>query len=189
MFDTYPMIVGGVLTGLVFGFLLQKAHVTRYSVILGQFLFTDFTVLKVMLTAIVTGGIGIYAMYGIGWIPHLQIKTAAMAAVTLGGLIFGVGMALLGYCPGTDVAAAGEGSRHALYGFLGMVVGAALYSETMPYFKDTLLKAFDYGKISFADVTHLSPWIFIAGLAMLSAGIFLLIERWEKRVQFRRGIA
>jgi uncharacterized protein len=183
MFDTFPMIVGGILTGLVFGFLLQKAHVTRYSVILGQFLFTDFTVLKVMLTAIVTGGIGIYAMYGAGWIPHLQIKTAAMAAVILGGLIFGVGMALLGYCPGTGVAAVGDGSRHAIYGLLGMVAGAALYAETMPYFKNTLLKAFDYGKISFADATHLSPWIFIVALALLSAGIFLVIERWEKGVR------
>lgn len=180
MFDTLPMIIGGVLTGLVFGFLLQKAHVTRYKVILGQFLFIDFTVLKVMLTAIVTGAIGIYAMYGVGWIPHLQIKTAAMVAVILGGLIFGVGMALLGYCPGTGVAAAGEGSRHALYGVLGMVVGAGLYSETMPYFKDTLLKAVDYGKVSLADVTQLSPWVFIVGLVLLSAGIFFAIERWEQ---------
>jgi uncharacterized protein len=180
MFDTHTMIVAGILTGLAFGFLLQKAHVTRYSVILGQFLFKDFTVLKVMLTAIVTGAIGIYAMYGAGYIQHLHIKTAALAATTLGGLIFGVGMALLGYCPGTGVAAIGEGSRHAIAGLIGMIAGAALYAETMPYFQNTLLKAADYGKVSLADITGVSPWVFIAALAAISGIIFVIIERKER---------
>ena len=71
MFDTPVLVIGGVLTGLFFGFLLQKGHVTRYNVIVGQFLFADFTVLKIMLTAIVTGAIGIYAMYGAGMIAGL----------------------------------------------------------------------------------------------------------------------
>mgnify|MGYP004136876501 CR=1 FL=1 len=60
MLDTPFMIVAGLLTGVVFGVLLQKAHVTRYEVIVGQFLFKDFTVLKVMLTAIVVGAVGVF---------------------------------------------------------------------------------------------------------------------------------
>ncbi len=45
----------GLLTGILFGFLLQKGGVTRYDVIIGQLLLTDFTVVKIMLSAVVTG--------------------------------------------------------------------------------------------------------------------------------------
>jgi uncharacterized membrane protein YedE/YeeE len=189
MFDTPAMIIGGLLTGLVFGFLLQKAHVTRYGVILGQFLFKDFTVLKVMLTAIVTGSIGVYAMYDLGMIQHLHIKTAALAAVALGGTIFGVGMALLGNCPGTGVAALGEGSRHAGVGVLGMVVGAGLYAETMPYFKDSLLKAADYGKVTFETISGISHWVFIGVLVMVTVAVCVSVEYFHQRTIARANAA
>ena len=69
-FDPPMLIVYGLVVGLVFGFLLQKGGVTRYQVIVGQFLLKDFTVLKVMLTAIVTGAVGIYGMRRSGWISR-----------------------------------------------------------------------------------------------------------------------
>jgi len=180
MFDSLTLILAGIGTGLVFGFLLQKARVTRYATIVGQFLFTDYTVLKVMLTAIVIGSIGVYGMLEMGWIKNLHIKPATLAATTLGGLIFGVGMALLGYCPGTGMAAIGEGSRHAIPGVLGMIAGAALYAETMPYFQNSLLKMWDFGKVRLSDITGVSPWLWIVGLAMLSGFVFYLVERWER---------
>jgi len=184
-FDPLPMIIAGLVVGLVFGLLLQRAHVTRYNVILGQFLFKDFTVLKVMLTAIVTGGIGIYTMRQMGWIEGLHLKDAALMGSALGGLIFGIGMAVLGYCPGTGVGAIGDGSRHAIPGLLGMIVGAGLYAETFPAIKDSLLKTWtitvnDTSKITFVDLTALSPWLYLAGLAIVAAVVFVLIERWER---------
>ncbi|HEY3322447.1 MAG TPA: YeeE/YedE thiosulfate transporter family protein [Planctomycetota bacterium] len=181
MFDTTTLIIGGVLTGLVFGFLLQKGHVTRYSTIVGQFLFTDFTVLKIMLTAIVTGAIGIYGMYSAGMITQLHVKPLLLAANALGGLIFGIGMTLAGYCPGTGVAAIGEGSRHAIYAVLGMIVGAGVYAEVYPSLQNNLLKWADYKKITLADATGLSPWVFVAGLAIVAGAVFVLIERKEGR--------
>ena len=108
----------GALTGLIFGFLLQKAHVTRFSVIAGQFLLKDFTVLKVMLTAVVVGAIGIYGMLLLGLLEpgQMHIHGGAGRGRPVGGVIFGIGMAVLGYCPGTGVAAIGDGSRHAIAG-------------------------------------------------------------------------
>jgi len=180
-FDTTSMILAGLLTGLVFGVLLQRAHVTRYSTILGQFLFTDYTVLKVMLTAIVVGGVGVYAMLGSGMIEHLHVKSATLVANVLGGLIFGVGMAILGYCPGTGVGAIGEGSRHAIPGLLGMIVGAGLYAEIYPAIQSNLLKFGDFGKITLATSTHSSPWVWLGILAVIAAVVFVLIERHERR--------
>ncbi len=170
----------GALTGLVFGFLLQRGGVTRYNVIVNQFRFKDFTVLKTMLTAIIVGAIGIYAMLQLGMIKGLSVKSADLAMNAGGGLIFGVGMVLLGYCPGTALAAVGQGSRDAAVGIGGALVGAAVYAEAYPLLARTLEPIGKLGKVTFADATHLSPWWFIAGLAAVAVALFIWLERRER---------
>lgn len=170
-------ILLGALTGLIFGFLLQKGGVTRYNVIVNQFRFKDFTVLKTMLTAIIVGAIGVYAMLSLGMIKGMHVKAAELGMNAVGGLIFGVGMVLLGYCPGTALAAVGQGSRDALVGIVGALVGAAVYAEAYPWLARTLQPIGNLGKISFADAAHASPWWFIAGLAAVSVGLFVWLER------------
>jgi hypothetical protein len=179
MFDTPDKLALGLLTGLIFGFLLHKGQVTRFRTIVGQFLLKDFTVLKVMLTAVVVGGIGVYAMHGLD-LAALHLKPLVLGGVIAGGLIFGVGMTLLGYCPGTGVAAVAEGSRHAVFGVLGMLVGAALYAEVAPLMKTTVLQIGDFGKITMADATGLSPWVFLAVLTVGATLLFVAIERWQQ---------
>jgi hypothetical protein len=180
MFDTPEKLILGLISGVMFGFLLQKGQVTRFRTVVGQFLLRDFTVLKVMLTAVVVGGIGVYAMHGLDW-ASLHIKPLVLGGVIGGGLIFGIGMALLGYCPGTGVAAIADGSRHAISGVLGMLVGAALYAEVHPLMKATLLKMGVYDKVTLPDVTGLSPWLFLASLAVGSTLLFVAIERWQRK--------
>ncbi|MCA9304877.1 MAG: YeeE/YedE family protein [Phycisphaerales bacterium] len=167
----------GALAGLVFGFLLQKGGVTKFSVIVDQLRLKDFTVMKVMMTAIVVGSIGIYGMQAVGVEFSMHIKGAAIAGVGLGGVIFGVGMALLGYCPGTAFAALGDGSRHALFGVLGMFVGAGVYAEVYPWFNAHVLPRWDLGKVTLASEAGVSPWIIILPLALVTAGIFFWMER------------
>lgn len=171
----------GALTGLIFGFLLQKGGVTNYNVIVNQFRFRDFTVLKTMLTAIVVGSIGIYAMLQLGMIKGLSVKPAELAMNATGGLIFGVGMVLLGYCPGTALAAIGQGSRDAIVGVAGALVGAAVYTEAYPWLSRTLEPVAKYGKITFPEIAHASPWVFIVGLAVFAVALFIAIERHERR--------
>jgi uncharacterized membrane protein YedE/YeeE len=173
-------LVLGAVTGLIFGFLLQKGGVTRYNVIVNQFRFKDFTVLKTMLTAIIVGAIGIYAMLQLGMIKGLQVKGAELAMNGVGGLIFGVGMVLLGYCPGTALAAVGQGSRDAIVGIVGALVGAAVYAEAYPLLAKTLQPIGNLGKITFADAAHASPWWFIVGLAVVAVGLFAWLERRER---------
>ena len=167
----------GALTGLVFGFLLQKGGVTQYNVIVNQFRFKDFTVLKTMLTAIVVGAIGIYAMLQFGMIKGLMVKPAELAMNIGGGLIFGVGMALLGYCPGTALAAIGHGSRDAIVGVIGGLAGAAAYTEAYPLVARTVEPIAKFGRITFPEVVHVSPWVLIFGLAVIAAGLFVWLEK------------
>lgn len=169
----------GALTGLVFGFLLQKGGVTNYKTIVGQFLLRDNTVLKVMLTAIIVGGIGIWGMAQMDMVTKMHIKSATIYGNALGGLIFGVGMALLGYCPGTAVAAIGDGSRHAIAGLIGMIFGSALYAEVHPWFKTHVLQVLDLGKVTLVSETGLSPWWFFGALVVGAILGFLRLERWE----------
>lgn len=176
------ILMGGV-TGFLFGFLLQKGGVTRYNVIVGQFLLKDFTVLKIMLTAVMVGSVGIYGMRSLGWDINLHIKTTALLGNALGGLIFGVGMAILGYCPGTAVAAIGEGSRRAIAGVLGMVVGAGLFAEVYPWIKTHILSVGNLGKATFPGLTGYSPWWFITSLLIVAVFGLVTLERWEKNNQ------
>lgn len=180
MFEPLPRLALGLLTGFLFGFLLQKARVTKFDVIVNQFRFNDFTVLKVMLTAIVTGGAGVYLLRYEG-LANLHVKPAQMGGVVLGGLIFGVGMVVLGYCPGTGLAAAAEGSRHALWGVLGMLAGAAVFAETYPFLSQNVLKWADLGTVTLPDVTGVPAWIWLSGLAVAAGTGFAVVERHERR--------
>ena len=96
----------GLLFGIVFGFLLQKGGVAKYHILLGVLLLEDFTVIKVMLSAIIVGMLGVFTLHALGLV-ELHIKPTRYAANILGGLLFGVGFALIGYCPGTGAAASG----------------------------------------------------------------------------------
>ncbi|MCB0359736.1 MAG: YeeE/YedE family protein [Bdellovibrionales bacterium] len=170
-------LVLGALTGLAFGFLLQRAWVTRFDTIVGQFLLRDFTVMKVMGTAIIVGSVGVYGLYQLGLVETLHLKNAVVYGNALGGAIFAVGMVLLGYCPGTGVAAIGDGARDAWYGVLGMIAGAALYAEVHPWFSQQVLQPADLGKVTLADVWGVSTWMLIVSLAVIGGIGFWLLER------------
>lgn len=86
----------GLLTGVLFGFILQKGQVTKYQKIVAFFRLTDLTVLKVMIGGILAGMVGVYLLYDLGLV-HLHIKPTILGPNILGGLIFGVGMLLLGF--------------------------------------------------------------------------------------------
>ncbi|MBI5282941.1 MAG: YeeE/YedE family protein [Candidatus Solibacter usitatus] len=175
-----PRILLGLLTGFLFGFLLQKGRVSDRRVIVGQFLLRDFTVMKVMLTAIVVGGAGVYAMHAAG-LTKLFVKPAQMAAVPVGGLIFGVGMVLLGYCPGTAAAAAGEGKRDAWLGLAGMVVAAAVFAEMAAGFSKSIMTWANLGPVTLPDVTGVPAWVWLSGLAVAALFLFRWLERKEAK--------
>ena len=97
----------GLLTGVAFGALLQRGRLARYDVILGQLLLRDGRVVKAMGSAVAVGAIGVHALIRRG-LTKKEIKPMKVGGIVGGAALFGAGLALLGYCPGTAVAAAGE---------------------------------------------------------------------------------
>ncbi|MBP9901174.1 MAG: YeeE/YedE thiosulfate transporter family protein [Verrucomicrobiota bacterium] len=161
--------------GILFGVLLHRGGVANYNVIVNQFRFKDFTVLKIMFTAIIFGGIGVLLLKTTGHAQY-HIKPANMLGVSLGAALFGVGMVLYGYCPGTGVAAMATGSIHATVGFAGMLVGGVLYALSFSWVEANIQKVAALGKVRLPDITGVPDWGWFAILAAIAGVMFWLIE-------------
>ncbi len=164
----------GLVFGIIFGVFLQKAGVTRYEVITGQLLLTDFTVLKVMMSAVVVGMIGVHVMHRRG-IVNLHIRGGSFGGTVIGALIFGAGFGLLGYCPGTAAGAVGHGAMDALIGGVGgLLFGSWLFAVRSPRLQGVLSAGpFRYERLQ--DVLHLNTWatvtITVALIVAMLAGL------------------
>jgi uncharacterized membrane protein YedE/YeeE len=166
----------GLITGILFGFFLQKGRVLRYDKQLGALRLVDLTIVKFMLSSILVAMVGVYLLKDLG-LAQLSVKPTILGGNILGGLIFGLGWGLLGYCPGTAVGALGEGRWDALWGILGMVAGAAVFAEAYPVLKRTVLTWGNLGKITLPQVLGVSHWVVIPLLILGALGLFIWLEK------------
>ena len=166
----------GLATGVIFGFLLQKGRVLRYEKQVSALLLKDMPIFKFMLSAIVVGMFGVLALQDMGLIT-LNHKAMNVGGVLLGGALFGIGWAVMGYCPGTSVGAMGEGRWPAIFGVIGMVVGAGMYAEMYPFFKSTVLAWSDLGKVGLPEVLGVNHWIIAMVFALMTLGLFRWFEK------------
>jgi len=89
--------ITALVLGAFFGFSLNKAGLTKYNKIVNVFRFTDMAVLQFMMTALVVAMSGLFALRGLGLITFPAVPATYIVGNIIGGLIFGVGMALTGF--------------------------------------------------------------------------------------------
>jgi uncharacterized membrane protein YedE/YeeE len=166
----------GLITGILFGILLQKAEVLRYDRQVGALRLKDMTIFKFMLSAIIVGSVGVYLLKDLGLVA-LSLKGTSIGGQVVGGALFGIGWGLLGYCPGTAGGALAEGRLDALWGIGGMLFGGALYAAAYPFAKAHILSIGDFGKISLPQVLGVGHWIVILAFAAMCVGMFAWFER------------
>ncbi len=170
------VLIYGLITGVIFGFLLQKARVIRYDKQLAALRLMDMTIVKYMFTTVLVAMVGIYLLKDLGLVK-LSVKTTILGGNIIGGLIFGAGWALLGYCPGTSLGALGEGRYDSIWGIVGMLAGAALFAEFFPLMKRTVLTWGNYGKITIPGILGINHWIVIIIMIILGILMFRFFEK------------
>jgi uncharacterized protein len=169
-------VVLGLLVGICFGFLLQKGGATDYGVIEGQLLLTNFTVLKLMFSAVIVGMVVFSVLKRFGY-ANLHAAHGTSGSNVIGGLIFGAGFGLLGYCPGTVTGAVGTGALDALTGgMVGMLIGAGLFADLYPSLKAGILSRGPFPAVTVPEFLRLNEWVVIVILEAGMIGFLLLLE-------------
>ena len=166
----------GLATGILFGILLQKAEVLRFDKQVGALRLMDMTIFKFMLSAIAVGAVGVYLLKDLGLIK-LSLKGTSIGAQVLGGTLFGIGWAILGYCPGTAGGALGEGRIDAIWGILGMLFGGGIYALAYPFFKANVISLGNFGKITLPQILGVNHWIIIVLFVVLIIITFRFFEK------------
>lgn len=165
----------GLVFGILFGFLLQKGGVAKFHVLIGQLLLEDFTVVKIMLSAVVVGMLGIHLMLHLKLV-ELHVKPTRIASNIIGGLLFGAGFALSAYCPGTGAAALGQGNFDALAMVAGMIAGSYVFAEASGWISRSVDPIGDHGKLTLHDVLPMSRGVVVIGSAAILVAILVVLQ-------------
>jgi len=134
--STVAFVVLSLLLGFFFGFFLERAGFSSARKLTDQFYFKDFSVLKVMFTAIVVAMLGIAYFSLLGWlnVGQVYVPDTFVWPQLFGGLLLGAGFILGGYCPGTSVAAAAVGKIDGLLFIIGVMIGIFGFGSAVSHF-------------------------------------------------------
>jgi uncharacterized protein len=172
--------------GIAFGWGLERAGLGSARKLAGQFYGTDFTVLKVLFSAIAT------AMLGVFWLAELGVLDPARVYVpetwllpqAVGGVLFGVGMVAAGLCPGTSCVAAAAGRRDGVAVMGGMLAGILLFTAAFPLL-ERLYESTSAGTLTFPGLLRVPQGTVVAAVVALALGTFAGVEAFERRTALR----
>jgi thiosulfate/3-mercaptopyruvate sulfurtransferase len=171
--------LAALVIGLLFGFALERAGFGSSRKLAGIFYLRDMTVLRVMFTALITAMLGLWLVVALGWVDlesQVYLLPTVYGAQVVGGLIFGVGFVLSGWCPGTGAVGVASGKLDALVFFVGVVIGAILYNET--YGLTSGLRGEGTVLLAFG----LSRGLFALLFTLVAVGSFYFAEWVERQV-------
>jgi len=173
------LLILGLILGMAFGAILQLGGASSYHKIIGTLLLKDMAIIKLILTGIAVATVGIYALDLVD-MANMSIKPTYIVGIAVAGLIFGVGFAVAGYCPGTCVVAAAEGKTDAVVTIVGGLAGVLIYSLVYPAMKG-LISITNYGEVTVPSALGITGlWIAVPFSAILFLLVFrVLKDRYE----------
>ena len=172
----------GLVMGIIFGIALEKSRVFEPGMIIGQFQFRNFIMLKVFLMAIITSAIVFSVFFGLGF-ERLSGKVTIYGADIIGGLLLGIGIALAGACPGTLFAQIGAGYKDSIATFFGALAGAAAFIMLRPWLSQVLLNGYPQKKLTLDTLLDIHFYATASILIVIFAVILLGLEwyrPWKK---------
>lgn len=177
-------MISGLICGFLFGYVLENAGFGSPCKLTGQFRLTDWSVLKVMFTAIVVAGFGIWGLQAAGLmsVDAVFVPSALLVASAVGGALVGAGFSVGGYCPGTSVVGLFSGRLDALVFIVGLLMGTFVFAGFYGPAIEALMAA---GEVEAGDTFAAAFGIpAIAMLAMMAAAVvavFYFGTRFERR--------
>ena len=140
--------------GFVFGFALFHSGFTDSRRIAWAFYFKDVSVPIVMFSAIATGMLGLWGLSLIGFldISLVYLMPTYLLPMAVGGLLFGVGMVVGGYCPGTAAASIATGKIDAVIFIVGFLIGSLIFGDFFPVWGD-------FYNSGYVGVYRLDQWL------------------------------
>ncbi len=166
-------LYGGLIIGILWGIVLQKSKAGKYDIVSSMFRLQDFTVFRVGSVLMITGYISLWLFKDLG-IIQLYVPKTVMLPQLLGGLLFGAGIAIMGYCPGTAAVAVGEGMLDGIPAIAGMITGGVIYAEFFhDRWQDNFLKIGDIGRVTFEDLLGVNHWFIIVPLVLMTLMFWL----------------
>jgi hypothetical protein len=166
-------IIFGLAVGFIFGYILTRTGITKYPRVMGMLLLKDFKILKFMLTVVTSSMILFYLLGDFGLLKVVP-KNLDWGKL-VGGLMFGAGMGILGYCPGTMAARIGEGKKDAILALFGMAAGIFIYALTIKPVKAALLSTEINGNVF--ELLGVNKWLIIIPASILFSGIIYLVNK------------
>jgi uncharacterized membrane protein YedE/YeeE len=178
--------VAHVIIGILFGFVLERAGFGSAKKLSAQFYLRDMAVLKVMFTGIITAMLLIYWTVGFGFMDFekLWVNPTYLGSGIAGGLLFGVGFVLGGYCPGTALVSMATLKLDGLFFVLGVLGGIGIFAFTVPAIEQFWTHSGAYGTLTLFDWLHLSPGTAVALAVLMALAMFAggeAVERWLRR--------
>lgn len=178
----------GLLTGIAFGFILQRSGVSNCGCIFNALELRNLKAVKLMMTAVAVGSLIVYPASALGWVS-VGGKTLYVLGIIVGGTLFGTGFALAGYCPGTALAALGAGVRHILWVVAGGLAGSLAYAVVYPLLEPLLIQPANYGRVSLPELLGTNPVTTGIIFALVLLAMVFSLDRWERgRVQIEGGM-
>jgi uncharacterized membrane protein YedE/YeeE len=169
-----------VVFGLFFGLSLERGGLGDPHKLTGVFYLRDFTVPKVMFTAIVVASVGLYLLADLNLLDmeRVYIIPTFFWPQLVGGALFGVGYVISGYCPGTAVVGLASGRLDALVMIFGVGAGTLLFAILFPYLEGFYLST-DMGTPTLPGLTGLNHWIIVILLGAVAGVMFFVMEKYE----------
>ncbi|HSL04910.1 MAG TPA: YeeE/YedE thiosulfate transporter family protein [Nitrospiraceae bacterium] len=149
------MLALGLMLGAAFGALLQLSGASSHTKIVNALRLKDLTIMKLILMAIGVGLMGVHLLDLFG-LANMKVKDLYLLGIVIAGVIFGVGFAITGYCPGTALAACAEGKLDAWVTVMGGLGGALVFAFIFPEIEESLLAVGRYGPVTIPSLlgTH-----------------------------------
>lgn len=182
--SVFAAMLLGLAMGVVFGMALEKGRVCEAGVIVCQMQMSRHAMLKMFLSAVITGLVVLSVLVGFGF-AKLSPKATLFAADIIGGAILGIGIVIAGACPGTVLAQIGTGYRDAIFTFVGGLAGALAFTYAEPTLLKPILTAGSYGKLTLDQLLGLPFPAVALTFAALLAGLLVWLEKrqpWQEEV-------